>query len=190
MNRRHKNKRLYPRIWLMTDPRFGDKLLAAIQRLPIRSGVVFRHYNLDPKTRLALFRRVRRICARRGHSLVLAGSEYQARKWHANGFHNRTASRAGSRTLLRTAPVHSLREIADAKRTRSDMLFLSPIFVTVSHEGARPLGRRRFMTLALLSGKTPIVALGGVSKQRAQSLNTGHIHGWAAIDAFMVQGKA
>jgi thiamine-phosphate pyrophosphorylase len=184
MNRRHKNKRPYPRVWLMTDPRFDDALLAAVQRLPSRSGIIFRHYNLDVQARHALFLAVKRICARRGHTLLLAGTEQQAHKWNADGFHNRTAPRTRSKGLLRTAPVHSAQEIAWAKRIKADLLFLSPMFATTSHKGERPLGRYRFMALASACQATPVIALGGLNKQQGQGLNARRIHGWAGIDAF------
>ncbi len=184
MNRRYKNKHPYPRVWLMTDPRFGGELLAAVQRLPFRSGVIFRHYNLDVQARHALFLRVKRICVRRGHRLLLAGTEQLARKWHADGFHNGTAPRTQSKGLLRTAPVHSPKEIARGKRIKADLLFLSPMFSTTSHKGARPLGRYRFMALASSCQATPVIALGGLNKQRGQSLNARCIYGWAGIDAF------
>jgi thiamine-phosphate pyrophosphorylase len=186
MNHRHKNKHLFPRVWLMTDPRFGNELLAAVQRLPSRSGVIFRHYNLDVQARHALFLQVKRICARRGHILLLAGTEQQARKWRANGFHNRIAPRAQSKGLLRTAPVHSAQEIARARCIKADLLFLSPMFATTSHKGARPLGRYRFMALASSCQATPVIALGGLNKQRGQGLNAKRIYGWAGIDAFRV----
>ncbi len=186
MSARHKNKRQLPCIWLMTDPRFGDALLAAVQRLPARSGVIFRHYQLEDTARRRLFGKIRRVCARRGHLLVLAGDEAQALLWNADGFHDRTAPKAQSKRLIRTAPIHSPREIAQARRTKVDMLFLSPLFTTASHEGARPLGRHRFIALALLARGTPVIALGGVTKTRARTLNARYVHGWAAIDAFRV----
>lgn len=62
-----------PKIWLMTDARFGDDQLRAIQQLPARSGVVFRHYDLATQQRRALFAQVLRICRRRGHIVLLAG---------------------------------------------------------------------------------------------------------------------
>jgi thiamine-phosphate pyrophosphorylase len=186
MNRRHKNKHLLPRVWLMTDPRFGDELLAAVQRLPSRSGVIFRHYNLDLQARHALFLQVKRICTRRGHRLLLAGTEQQARKWQADGFHSRTAPRAQSKRMLRTAPVHSVKEIARAKHVKADLLFLSPMFATATHKGARPLGRYRFMALASSCQATPVIALGGLNKQHGLGLNARRIYGWAGIDAFRV----
>lgn len=184
MSLRHKNTSVLPRIWLMTDPRFGEGLMAAVQRLPFRSGVIFRHYDLDEAARHILFQHVARICRRRGHILLLAGTEQHARKWHADGFHNRVAPFARSKSMLRTAPVHSPTEIAQAKRAGADLTFLSPTFATASHSGARPLGRRRFMDLAGLCKCARVIALGGVCKQHGPTFNTKHIHGWAGIDAF------
>ena len=170
-----------PKIWLMTDERLGDDLLPAIQRLPARSGVIFRHYHLDAAARKLLFGQVMRMCRRRGHVLLLAGDERTAIRWHADGFHQR--SQRASR-LLHSAPVHNAREMAGVKAARPDLLFLSPIFATNSHPGARPLGPLAFNRLAKLASRSGIIALGGVNRRNAQILSPRLIHGWAAIDAF------
>lgn len=170
-----------PKIWLMTDERLGDDLLPAIQRLPARSGVIFRHYHLDAAARKFLFGQVMRMCRRRGHVLLLAGDERTAMRWRADGFHQRSprASR-----LLHSAPVHDAREIAGVKAARPDLLFLSPIFATNSHPGARPLGPLAFNRLAKLVSSSRIIALGGMNRRNAQMLSPRLIHGWAAIDVF------
>jgi thiamine-phosphate pyrophosphorylase len=170
-----------PKIWLMTDERLGSDLLPAIQRLPARSGVIFRHYHLDAAARKSLFGQVRRMCRRRGHVLLLAGDERTAMRWHADGFHQR--SQRASR-LLHSAPVHDTREIAGVKAARPDLLFLSPIFATNSHPGARPLGPLAFNRLAKLVLSSRIIALGGMNRRNAQMLSPRLVHGWAAIDAF------
>ena len=41
------NQPPWPREWLMTDERMGDRLWEAIDGMPPGSGVVFRHY-ADP----------------------------------------------------------------------------------------------------------------------------------------------
>lgn len=176
---RHEKSNL-PRIWLMTDPRFGDDLLPAIKRLPFWSGVVFRHYDLTGEARLALFQRVRRICRQRGHMLFLAGDERTARRWRADGFHTRNGRRR-SNTMLRSASVHDRREMAEARRNGADLVLISPVFATVSHPGATVLGRGGLMRLAKLARGMKVVALGGMDARKATTLN---IHGWAAIDAF------
>ncbi len=173
-----------PKIWLMTDPRFGDELLAAVQRLPAGSGVIFRHYELDAATRFSLFRRVLRICRRRGHLLFLAGSEREAIRWYADGFHQRSHRRSRMRHSM---AVHDYRELAAAKRCGPDVVLISPLLATKSHTGQRPLGRLAFNQMVAKAGAAKIIALGGVTKRIATTLNPNIVHGFAAIDAFRQQ---
>jgi thiamine-phosphate pyrophosphorylase len=167
-----------PRLWLMTDERQGDALWTALERLPRGSGVVFRHYGLPPNQRRALFDRVRALCRRNRLMLVLAGTARTARAWKAEGLHGR---KPGLHAGLRTAPAHNLREIRAAERAGASLLFLSPVFPTRSHPGARTLGRVRF---GLLAGqaRAPVIALGGVNGKKARTLPSAY--GWAAIDAW------
>jgi thiamine-phosphate pyrophosphorylase len=164
----------------MTDPRLGKGLLPAIQRLPMHSGVVFRHYDIEPQARRKLFQDVRQICRRRGHILLLADTEQRARRWGADGFHARCSGH-----MFHSAPVHSPREIAEAKRHGAALLFLSPLYATRSHSGARPLGALRFMQLARLAQPATVIALGGMTRAKAQMLDSRVVSGWAAIDAFL-----
>jgi thiamine-phosphate pyrophosphorylase len=166
----------------MTDPRLDDQLLAAIRRLPAGSGVVFRHYHLAPAPRRALFGKVRRVCAQRGHLVLLAGDAALAHRWKADGFHGR-GTFVG--TGLHSAPVHDLREIAAAKRNTAQLLFLSPVRSTRSHAGKRPFGASRFRQLALLCSPAKVIALGGMSHAHSAKWQGKIVHGWAAIDAFI-----
>lgn len=169
-----------PRIWLMTDERFGDDLLAAIQRLPTKSGVIFRHYATKEPARRDLFRQILRICRKRGHVLLCAGDERQARNWHADGHHQRSP-RCGK--SVHSAAVHNATEIARAKVHSPDLLFLSPVYATNSHARQRPLGPLRFNQLAAMCRGAKVIALGGMNRQKAALMHR-HIYGWAAIDAF------
>jgi thiamine-phosphate pyrophosphorylase len=159
----------------MTDPRFGDGLLAAVQKLPAGSGVIFRHYDLPLAERRTLYMQVQRVCRRRGHRLLLAGNA----DWPADGTHGLGVGRG-----LISMPVHDVREIAAARLCRADMMFLSPLFPTLSHPGARAMGPLRFARLARLARPAKIIALGGITRNRARLLNKQIVHGWAAIDAF------
>ncbi len=174
MPRRHP----LPRLWLMTDERQGERLWKALDTLPPGSGVVFRHKTLPVPARKALFDEVRKVCRRRRLLLLLAGPLALARRWRADGSHGGAARVPG---LLRTAPAHDVAEIRAAERARADLLFLSPVFPTRSHPGAKALGRMRF---ALLAGRTrlPVVALGGMDERRARTL--AGAYGWAGIDAW------
>jgi thiamine-phosphate pyrophosphorylase len=182
MPHRQPVKKPLPKIWLMTDPRLGDGLIAAIRKLPMRSGVVFRHYALAAKERRALLARVRQVCAQRGHVLLLADGAALGRQWQVDGAHGRKTKLT---TGLRSVPVHNAREIVKARQIGADLHFLSPVRATRSHVGQRPLGPMRFRLLALLCRPAKVIALGGMTRAQAAKWQGKTIHGWAAIDAFI-----
>lgn len=155
-----------PRLWLMTDERMGDALLPAIRRLPKGAGVIFRHYSLPPAERAALFDQVKRL-ARARRLMLVSGDKY--------GGHGR------QRGAL-TAPVHSIPERIAAERNGARLLFVSPVFPTMSHPGRRALGPLRFGQL-IRGSAVPIIALGGMTPRRARSLAVFGIYGWAAISS-------
>jgi thiamine-phosphate pyrophosphorylase len=165
-------------VLLMTDERMGDALWPALKALPRGSGVMFRHYGLPPRERRALFERVRRVTARRRLVLFLAGSPREASGWRADGVHGRSPQRS-SRPLFRSAPVHDRRELLAA--ADADLRLVSPVYPTRSHPGARALG---VVGLGLLLGseRRGVVALGGMTRQRARALRKLGITRWAAID--------
>lgn len=184
MNRRHKKpipRANIPRIWMMTDPRIGDGLTRAVQRMPMRSGVIFRHYDLEAIARKALFQKIRRICRRRGHILLLAGNRAELRNWQVDGWHG--SSRIVDQGM-NSVSVHNVSEIAQARRNRADIMLISPVFATRSHPGQRPLGLMQFQRLAALCGSAQRIALGGMTQQRAALFRATQIDGWAGIDAF------
>lgn len=165
----------------MTDERMGQRLLPSIAALPRGSGIIFRHYSVPVGERRALFTAVRALAKRRRLVLILAGDARTARAWYADGAHGRTGKRHAK---LHTAPVHSVAEAVSARRNGADLLFVSPVFATRSHRGARPLGRVRF-GLIRRAVHLPVIALGGMSPARARSLTTLKIYGWAAIDSLI-----
>ena len=174
MRRRHS----LPRVWMMTDERLGDGLLDAVERLPAGAGIVFRHYSLPEAERRTLFEKVRAIAAAKGATLLLGGSAAKALAWGADGSHGR-----GRGFGLRSAPAHDLREIRAAERHGAALVFLSPVFATRSHPGARPLGPARF-TLLARRAHMPVVALGGMDETGARRLRGAY--GWAGVDAWSV----
>lgn len=163
----------------MTDERLGKGLMPAIERLPAGAGLVFRYYRLDPGDRRALFERVRELAEVKQHLLLLAGPAEQAREWGADGSHGRGRGDGG----LRSAPVHDYGELRAAERSGADFLFLSPVFLTQSHPGRRPLGIARFAWLARRTS-LPVIALGGMNPMRGRRLASVGAYGWAGIDAF------
>lgn len=159
-----------PRLWLMTDERMGDALWTALAALPRGAGVVFRHYATTD--RAGLLGKVAKVARRRGLVLLGAGGLQGP-----DGAHN-----ALSRGLV-SRSAHSRRELIVAART-ADLVFVSPIFPTRSHPGARALGATRLA--AMIRGiDVPIIALGGMNARRMRALTRLGVHGWAGIDAWM-----
>ncbi len=173
-----------PRLWLMTDERIGDALWPALARLPRGSGVIFRHYATPGDERRRLFEKARAVARRKGLMLVLAGSARQAIGWRADGVHGRSGHVRAARGLVRTAPVHSRRELVAAMRAGTDLIFLSPVFPTRSHPEAQALGAARFgLAVRRPSPGNRIIALGGMTPHRFHRLQALGAYGWAAIDA-------
>jgi thiamine-phosphate pyrophosphorylase len=160
----------------MTDERLGERLFEAIERLPADGGIVFRHYSLPAADRRALFDRVKEVAG--GRLLLLAGDAGEAASWDAGGSHGR-----GPGAGLRSVPVHSQAEIRAAERCGANLLFLSPVYPTRSHPGARTLGIAGFAWLARRTS-LPVIALGGMNPVRGRKLASFGAYGWAAIDAW------
>lgn len=170
-----------PRLWLMSDERQGEALWPALEQLPDDSGVVLRHYSLEADERLTLIDRAREIAARRGLILVVAGPPELALACGADGYHERS-ERIGPPGLLRTMSAHDAGELRLAERVGADLVFVSPVFTTRSHRGAPALGRVKFASLVARTN-LPVIALGGMTEERAQGLVDTGMHGWAAIGA-------
>jgi thiamine-phosphate pyrophosphorylase len=167
-----------PRVWLVSDERQGDGVTAAAAKLPPRSGILLRHYSLDPAARRRLFDRLHAVAEGAGHLLLLAGPPQLAREWGADGWHGRTSGPG-----LHSASAHNLREIREREASGAALIFLSPLFPTRSHPAAPTLGSRRFAALAQ-SARRPVIALGGVGPSHAMLVARLGGYGWAGVDAW------
>lgn len=147
-------------------------------RLPRGAGVVFRHYHLPERERMARFRDLARVARGRGLVMAWAGAAAAARAVGADACYGPASLLARGPALARLVTVHSLREIGGARGARAAAVLLSPVFATRSHPGARGLGAVRFRLLAAWS-PVPVIALGGMDARRARALSG---FGWAAID--------
>lgn len=161
-----------PQLWLMTDERLGEGLWNALERLPRGAGVIFRDYATPPAERRARFAAVLAVAKRR--RLVLVRSGRTAMRGEM-GVHN------GRGRGLRTASVHDRKEMIAARRAGADLIFVSPVFPTRSHPGARTLGPVR-PGLMLRGATSPAIALGGMDARAFRRLRGLGLHGWAAID--------
>lgn len=177
----------WPRQWLMTDERMGERLWAAIDRLPIKhSGIVFRHYDTPPDIRATLARRIADICHRRDLTLAVAADEDLARSLDADLVHNPTGSPI-DRSFSRS--VHSLAEAEAANSDGAALVFVSPVRPTRSHPERKPLGKPLALRIARAAG-APAIALGGMTELNSRGFIRDGFYGWAGIDAWLVSEDA
>ncbi len=172
----------WPRVWLMTDERLGDRLWNVIDRLPEgEAGIVFRHYSLAVEVRQTIARRVAGIAAHRGLTLAVAADPDLAARLSADLVHN---------PVLLPCPLpfsRSVHSVDEAKRAHSDgaaLVFVSPVHPTNSHPGQQALGVRRALEIAEAAA-VPALALGGMNAQNFADLPSGRFYGWAGIDAWI-----
>lgn len=172
----------------MTDERLADGLLDAVARVPRGGGVVFRHHGLPTDERRALAQAIARLCRRRGLTLVIADPPAGMR---AVAVHlpTRVRRRPRNRPALVTAAAHDMQEAARAGRLGAQLLFVSPVFATASHPGARTLGPLRF-GLLVQRLRLPVIALGGLDTGRYRRLKPLGADGFAAIGFFAREARA
>jgi thiamine-phosphate pyrophosphorylase len=178
MQARHQS---WPRIWLMTDERLGERLWAAIDRLPSGAGIVFRHYSLEQAEREQLAMRVAQAARERGLTVAIARNADLAHGAGANLVHNPVQVPSA---LPFSQAVHSIEQAEQARTAGAALVFVSPVYATRSHPGATPLGPPRAAEIARAAG-VPAIALGGMDAKRFADLEGEGFYGWAAIDAWL-----
>lgn len=174
------NQPPWPRDWLMTDERMGERMWDAIGRVPAGTGgIVFRHYSLAPEERLEVGKRVAALTQERKLVLAVGRDTRLAERLGAQLVHNPTDPAA----LPFSMAVHGEQEADVARQAGADLVFVSPVYATRSHPGAPALGAQRAAELATIAGR-PAIALGGMTFGKFWELGPA-FHGWAGIDAWL-----
>jgi thiamine-phosphate pyrophosphorylase len=177
------NQPPWPREWLMTDERMGDRLWNAIDALPAGAGIVFRHYSLAGEDRRSLGAKVAATGRRRDLLFAVAGDSRLAEELGASLVHN--PDKPGS--LPFSIAVHDERQAEAAREAGASLAFIAPICPTQSHPGAPHLGADRARELARVVG-CPAIALGGMDAARfaeLQAATSGAFYGYAGIDCWL-----
>ena len=179
------NQPLWPREWLMTDERIGERLWEAINALPAGAGIVFRHYATPTAQRTALARRISEICGERGLTLSIAHDIDLAEQLGARLVHNPASGSVG---LPFSRSAHSVDEAKAACGSGASLIFLSPLFATRSHPGAAALSREETRP-SIAECPVPVIALGGMSRARFEEIRGDGFYGWAGIDGWLPPGE-
>ena len=174
------NQPSWPREWLMTDERMGDRLWDAVEALPEGAGIVFRHYACSKRERAMLGRRLADHCRNRGLTLAVAADVQLAITLEA-AVHN-PVDDPGMLAVSRSA--HSRAEALTACQSEASLIFLSPIRPTRSHpdRAAIPRDEARRIVAAC---RIPVIALGGMNRARFDDRKCDGFYGWAGIDAWL-----
>ena len=175
------NQPPWPREWLMTDERVGDRLWQAIDALPEGGGVVFRHHATAEPERIALGNRLASTCRERRLVLAVASDVELAALLGAELVHN-PAGDPGKLPVSRS--VHSADEADRACRSGARLIFLSPVYATRSHPDRDPLPRESARRIVARCD-VPVIALGGMNRARFERRRIDGFYGWAGIDAWL-----
>ncbi|UTW55450.1 thiamine phosphate synthase [Kordiimonas sp. SCSIO 12610] len=173
----------------MTDQGRVSDLERVLYSLPEGSIVILRDYECPDRDVLAA--NMCSICRKRGLYFLVAGDFTLAQKVKADGVHvpeymlfdYRTARQFKGVSMV-TAACHSQKALTRAASLGVSAAFVSPVFATNSHKGARPMGIHAFSRL-IAKTRIPIIALGGISFGTVGRLKSINIAGIAAIDGIV-----
>ena len=174
-----------PPLLLFTDPERTPKPWDIAARMPAGSGVVYRAFGAGDALETA--GRLRAVTRDRGMTLLIGLDADLADRVEADGVHlpERALSAAYALSGRRpgwilTGAVHS----AQAARAARDLdaLVLSPVFPAGGASAVKPtLGLEAVTTAS--EGRTPVIALGGITASNAGALQGSGAYGLAAIGA-------
>jgi thiamine-phosphate pyrophosphorylase len=163
----------WPKFFFFTDEVRGIDPLLAARRLPVGSGIVFRHYGAPDREALA--KKLARIAKEKRLVLLVAGDWKLAARVGAHGVHwpeglaRHGVGVQGRRNWLVTVAAHSPLALNRARQIKAEAAFLSPVFPTISHPEAKALGSLRFALMSRNVG-IKVIALGGISKTTRRML--------------------
>lgn len=175
------NQPPWPREWLMTDERVGNRLWQAVAALPRGAGVVFRHHATLIDQRPSLAHKLASACRERGLILSIAGDVDLAIQVEAAMVHNPNGDPG---ELPFSSSAHSLEEADRGCRSGASLVFLSPIYPTRSHPDRPPLPSD-VARQVVAACPVPVIALGGMNRSRFSQLQVDGFYGWAGIDAWL-----
>jgi thiamine-phosphate pyrophosphorylase len=182
---------ILPRLLVITDRMQARSGLEEVVRAAAGAGawVLFRDKDVPPAERREMALRLRAVTRAAGTPLSISADVELAEDVGANGVHlQRLADVAGARRRLGAKTwigfsAHGLAEAAEAGAAGVDYATLSPIFSSLSKPGYGPaLGVDVFRAR---TGDIPLLALGGLTPERAGSCIGAGAHGVAVMGGVM-----
>lgn len=167
-------------------------LFKIIKTLPKNTLIIFREYDLTEEKRQELAQKI--ILEAKKYKLkVLIGKSLRlALDLHADGVHfsdndkiplSLINKKNFRKNFIFSYAAHNLHSILKAKNLKNDLTFISPIFKTNSHEGAKTFGLLNLRKI-ILKVKKPLHGLGGINLNNIKSIRSSGIAGFAGIEIF------
>lgn len=171
---------------ILTRPSFPERALAVMIALGARGAVHLRGRIMPARRLLALADALRLAEQETGCWLVVndrldiaLGAGARAAQLTSRSIRVVDARRIAPRITL-GASVHSLEDALEAQREGADWLVAGHVFRTASHSGVE--GRGLSFLRAVCSATTlPVIAIGGITPQRAREVRDAGARGVAAI---------
>lgn len=174
-----------PPMLLFTDPERTPRPWEIAARMPPGSGVVYRSFGAEDAFEAAT--RLREVTRVRGMILLIGLDAVLADQVEADGVHLPERALTAAYGLSGRRPDWILTGAAHSPETAQsardlDAVVLSPVFPAGGPSGAKaPLGLDRFATAT--TGRTRVVALGGITAENVSNLGGSGAYGFAAVSA-------
>jgi len=169
-----------------------------IKNLEKNSAIIIREYDLPKQDRKDFAKKIFALAKSRGDLKILIGKDLDlAHELKADGVHFsdfdklplQIRQKNFRKKFILSLACHSFKSLLRAQKLKPDMIFISPIFPTSSHIGAKIFGVRNLAKIAVQNKKLKyslgnIYALGGITKENVGMIKKLPLRGFGAIDYF------
>jgi thiamine-phosphate pyrophosphorylase len=185
-------------LYFLTDRKKISNLNQVLKNLPKKTSIIFREYDLPNIEREELALKYFKIAKEFDHNFFVGKNFNLALKIKCDGVHFSDNDLEKSLIKIRYSckknkfifsfALHDSKNLFYLRRLKPDIVFLSPIFKTSSHQNQRPLGLFNYLKIAKIFNKkiakNNFFPLGGINLQNLRRLNKINISGFGAIDFF------
>ena len=169
-----------PNLWLFTDSHKTLKPVELSKRLPVKSGVIIRHYN--SKNKKIIIKDILNVKKRRMLTVLISGEYKRGLNIDGNHF-PQWANPITNGNKITSMSFHHAKDLRKSINLKADLIFISPVFPSTSHKNKQCLGVIKLGLMARLF-KKHVIALGGINNKNIGRLRSLPISGCAGIDLF------
>lgn len=189
---------MFPPLYAIVDAELaGERALRVSEEL-VEAGVELLQYRDKAATPRRLFEICSALASRlRGRAKFIVNDHADiAALCNAGGVHvgqedlgveDARAVCGGSRWV--GISTHNLEQLRDALRTSADYVAVGPVFATTTKKNPDPVVGLEFVAQARAMTRKPIVAIGGISVENAESVYRAGADSVAVIRDLMAAGK-